>query len=91
MPKLFKTDVLSEAELRVYVTDIRPDAHLVIFETTDAWAATDQPIWCYTEIRGEADKVVYFTNSQGEADLVVFKTDIQPEAGWLDSTKSHLL
>jgi hypothetical protein len=91
MPKLFKTDVLSDAELRVFVTDIRSDAHLVIFETTDAWAATEQPIWCYTDIRSEADKVVYFASSQWEADLVVFKTDIQPDAGWQDSSKSHLL
>ena len=63
MPKLFKTDVHSDAELKVFVTDIRSDAHLVIFETTDAWAATEQPIWCYTDIRTEADKVVYFTSS----------------------------
>jgi hypothetical protein len=91
MPKLFKTDIVSEAELRVYVTDVRPDADLVIFETTDAWAATDQSLWCYTEIPGEADKVVYFTNNQWEADLVVYKTDIQPDAGWQDSTKSNLL
>ena len=65
----------------MFVTDIRSDAHLAIFETTDAWAATEQPIWCYTDIRSEADKSVYFTDNQWDADLVVFKTDIQPDSG----------
>ena len=91
MPKLFKTDIASEAGLKVFVTDIRSEADLVIFETTDAWAATEGPIWCYTNIRSEADKIIYFTTMKFEADLVVFKTDVQSDAQWLNSGKSHLL
>ena len=91
MPKLHKTDIASEAGLKVFVTDIRSEADLVIFETTDAWAASESPIWCYTNIRSEADKIVYFTNMKFEADLVVFKTDVQSDAQWLNSGKSHLL
>jgi hypothetical protein len=91
MPKLFKTDFASDADLKVFVTDIRSEAHLVVYETNDSWLATEAPIWYYTEIRSEADKVVHFAISQWEADLVVFPTDIQPDAGWQDSTKAHLL
>ena len=91
MPKLFKTDIASEANLKVFVTDIRSDAELIVYETTDAWAATESPIWCYTDIQSEADKIVYFTSSRWEADLAVFKTDIQSDAGWVDSSKSGLL
>ncbi len=91
MPVLFKTDIASDADLKVHVTDIRTEAALVIYETTDRWAATEKPIWCYTDIRSEADKVVYFTDSAWEADLVVFKTDVQSDAGWVDSSKEGLL
>lgn len=91
MPVLYRTDIASEADLKVFVTDIRSEADLVVYETSSQWEATEAPIWCYADIRGEASKVVYFTNSQWEADLVIFKTDIQSDAGWNDSSKSHLL
>ena len=91
MPKLFKTDVASDADVKVFVCDIRSDADLVVFDTSSAWEASQSGIWFYTDIRGEADKTVFFTSSQWEADLIVFKTDIQSEAGWQNSAKSHLL
>ena len=91
MPRLFRTDVSSVADLKVYVTDVRTDAHLIVYETTDAWAATEAPIWCYTDIQSEADKSIYFVDSRFDADLVIFRTDIQSDAGWVDSAKSDLL
>ena len=57
MPKLYRTDIESDADLKVFVTDIRSEAQLIVFETTSAWEATEGPIWCYTDIRSEADKV----------------------------------
>ncbi len=91
MPRLFKTDIPSEANLKVFVTDIRSEADLIIYETTDQWAATEAPIWCYTDIQSEADKIVHFTTSQWEADLVVYKTDVQSDAGWVNTGKAGLL
>ncbi len=91
MPKLFKTDIASSADLKVFVTDIRSEADLVIFETTDMWAATESPIWCYTDIQGEADKTVCFVSSQWDADLVIYKTDVQSDAGWNNNDKAGLL
>lgn len=91
MPKLFRTDIASEADLKVFVTDIRSEADLVVYETTSQWEATEPQIWCYTDIRGEADKVVHFSDAQWDADLIIFKTDIQSDAGWLNSAKSGLL
>lgn len=91
MPKLFRTDIASEAELKVFVTDIRSEADLIIYETTSQWEATESPVWCYVDIQSEADKVVYFTGSQWEADLTVFRTDIQSDAGWSNSAKAGLL
>lgn len=91
MPIVFKTDIGSEADLKVFVTDTRFDADLVAFETTDAWAATAATNWCYTTIRGEAHKVVHFVNARWEADLAVFWTDIQSDAGWVAGGKEHLL
>ena len=91
MPKLFRTDIAPEADLKAFVTDIRPEAHQVIYETTDQWAATEAPIWCYTDIQSEADKTVFFSDAQWDADLIVFKTDVQSDAGWQDSSKSDIL
>ena len=91
MPKLFKTDVASDADLKVFITDIQSEAHMVVYETSDPWLATESSIWCYTDMRSEADKVVHFTTSRWEADLIIFQTDIQPDAGWQDSTKEHLM
>jgi hypothetical protein len=91
VPKLFKTDIASDADLKVFVSDIRSEAHLIVYETTDQWAATEPQIWCYTDIRSEADKVVCFVSGQWDADLVIFKTDVQSDAGWVDSGKAGLL
>ena len=91
VPKLYRTDIASDAELKVFVTDIRTEADLVIFETADEWAATEPQIWCYTDTRSDADKVVYFADGQWNADLVVFKTDVQSDAGWARGEKSGLL
>ena len=57
MPKLFKTNISSEANLKVFVTDIRSEADLVVYETTNQWEAAESPIWCYTDIQSEADKL----------------------------------
>jgi hypothetical protein len=91
MPKLFKTDIASEADVKVFVTDIRSEADAVVFETNDQWAASESTVWCYTDIRAEAGKVVYFTARKWEADLVIYRTDIQSDAEWLNSGKAGLL
>jgi hypothetical protein len=91
MTKMYRVDCSAEAELKVYVTDVRMDADLVVFETSDEWAATEPEIWYYTDVMSLADRVICFTKSRWEADLVIFKTLILPDAGWIDETKSHLL
>ena len=75
----------------MYVTEVRSEADLIVFETPDEWAAGEPPIWAYTDIESEADKVVCFTNLQWEADLVIYRTEVQPDAGWVSVTKAHLL
>jgi len=91
MPKLYKTDIESDADLKIHVTDIRSEAHLIVFETQSAWEATAPQIWCYSQIRSDADKVVFFTDGAWNADIVVFITDVQSDACWQDSSKEGLL
>lgn len=91
MPRLFKTDIASEANLKVFVTDIRSEADAVVHETGDSWDATTPLVWCYTDVRGEADRVVYFADNQWDADLKVFVTDIASDVEWRDAGKSTLL
>jgi len=64
MPKIFKTDIESEADLKVLECDVRSEAHLVFYETTSMWEATKVPLWCFVEIRGEADKTVFFVDAK---------------------------
>ena len=91
MTKVYRVDCAASAELKVYVSDVRMDADLVVFETSDMWEATEPEVWYYTDVLGEADRVVCFTRSRWDADLIIYRTDIQPDAGWIDSGKSHLL
>lgn len=44
MAILFKTDIASAADLRVFITQVRSEADLIVYETTDRWAATESPI-----------------------------------------------
>ena len=91
MTKLYRVECTAEAELKVYVTDIRMDADLIVFETDDMWAATEPGIWYYTDVMSQADRVVCFTHSRWDADLIVYRTDVQPDAGWVNVAKSDLL
>jgi len=91
MPKLFRTDIASDAEVKVFVTEIRSEADLVVYLTQSQWEATEGPIWCYTDIRSDADKLVYFADGAWDADLTVFFTDVQSDACWQDAGKSGLI
>lgn len=91
MPVLCKTDIASEADFKVYVSGIRSEADLIVFETTNIWDATSPHVWCYTNNRSEADKLVSFTDGQWNADIIIFLTDIQSDGGWVNSEKSGLI
>ncbi len=91
MPKLFKTDIQSEADIKVFISDIRSDADIVVYETQSEWEATEAQIWCYSQIQRDADKVVSFVDGAWDADVVIFKTDIQSDAEVVNSSKSDLL
>ncbi|MGD9317264.1 MAG: DUF6150 family protein [Anaerolineae bacterium] len=91
MPLLYRTGIASEADLKVYLTDSRSEADLIVFESFDAWAAVEPWIWVYTDLKAEADKIVHFTEFQWEADITIYKTEIQPDGGWVDEAKQALL
>jgi len=91
MTKVYRVECTAEAELKVYVTDIRMDADLIVFETDDMWAATEPGIWYYADVMSQAERAICFTRSRWDADLVVYRTDVQPDAGWVNAAKSHLL
>ena len=91
MPRIYRTNIESEADLKILVTTIRSVADLVVYETASPWEATEPGIWCYVEVRGEAERVVHFTDAHWDADLVVFRTGVQSDAGWLNADRSGLL
>ena len=91
MPVLYKTDIPSDADLKICFTDIRSEADLIVFESASPWEAAEPQIWCYTDIRSEAAKAICLTDSVFDADLVVFKTDVQSDAGWQNSAKAGMI
>lgn len=91
MPKLFKTDIHSEADIKVFISTIGSEAHLIVFETQSQWEATVPQIWCYTTVKSEANKTVFFVDGAWDADMVIFKTDIQSDAEVVDGSKANLL
>ncbi len=91
MPKYFKTDIAAEADLKVFVSDIRTDVDAVIFETTNEWEASAELTWYYADIQSDADKIIYFVDGKWNADISIFKTDIQSDTEWIDSSKASLL
>ena len=91
MPVLCKTDIASEADFKVYITEIRSEADLIVYETMNIWDAVLPHVWCYTNNRSEADKLVSFTDGQWNADIVIYFTDIQSDGGWINSSKSGFI
>jgi len=91
MPKYFKTDIAAEANLKIFVSDIRTDVDAVVFETTSEWEANKELIWFYSDIQSDADKIVYFVDGKWDADITVFKSDIKSDTEWIDSSKASLL
>lgn len=91
MPKLFKTDIQSEADVKVFISDIRSEADIVIYETQSEWEATEKQIWCYTNIQSDADKIIFFASGAWDADVVIYITDIQSDAEIINSSKTDLL
>ena len=79
------------ADIKVFITTVRGEADLIVFETTSPWEATEPGIWCYVDVRGEAERVAHFTEAQWNADLVVFRTDVISDAGWQNADRSGLL
>jgi len=58
MPRLYRTDTPSGADLRIYVTDVRTDADLVCFVTESRWEADRATMWFYTDISASPEMSV---------------------------------
>lgn len=91
MPILHRTDLPAEADIRVYLTAIQPEADVVFFAAGNRWEAATTSVWYWTDVGSEASKIVCFVASQWEADLTAYQTDVATEAGWQNADKEALL
>ncbi len=91
IPVFCKTDIENEADIKVYISEIRSEADIIVYETSNVWDAVLPHVWCYTNKRSEADKLVSFTDMRWNADIVIFLTEIQSDGGWINSGKSGLI
>ncbi len=91
MPRMYRTDAPSDADVRVYFVSSVHEADVVVFETDDQWDADQDYVWFYTGVRSDADKVVYVADSPWAAELLVYRADFRYEVEWRDPGKAHLL
>ena len=91
MPVLYRTENRTDANLKVYVTDDQADADLVVYETASRWEARDSSVWAYTDVPGQADRVVFFSKDPWNVDLIVYRTDERARTGWRNPIKYGML
>ncbi len=85
------TPYVKQANIKVYVTEYKADADLVVFRTPFMENSYgNKGMWYYTRNAGEANKKIYYMKHKEEADLKVYFTTNEKEAGWQNKKKTYL-
>lgn len=89
---VYKTKYPRQANVKVYVTQYKQDADLVVFKTPHlANSQGNKGQWYFTANEGEANKRIYYIEHKEEADLQVYFTTNAAEAGWQKKKKSYIM
>ena len=87
---IYQADSRSQASVVVYVTDNRSQADLVVYESSSL-PYGNEGLWFFTDNRARAKNYVYFVSNRSQADLVIYMTNNRSQAGWINSSKKHLI
>ena len=85
------TDYAKQANVKVFVTQYKLDADVVVFKTPFLQNSMgNRGVWYFTKSAGEANKKVFYIKHKEEADVVVYFTNKSSEAGWINKKKRYL-
>ena len=71
------------ANYKVFVTNKRSEADLVVFKTNSKYVGShSESIWFQTNSRASSDFTLRWVTSKHHSDLVIFFTTRRSEAGW---------
>ncbi|WNL44447.1 DUF6150 family protein [Dyella sp. BiH032] len=88
MARIYVTDTMGEAQVRVAIIDTRGDADLWVCRVDTRGLASGDERWFFTQDQGEATKRVFFT-SRGFAQVKVCFVPTLGEAGWRDPSRAR--
>jgi hypothetical protein len=88
MARIFVTDTMGEAEVRVALVDTRGDADLWVCRVSSWGLAAGDERWFITPDRQSATKRVFFT-SRGMSQIAVCFVSTLGEAGWRDPSRAR--
>lgn len=91
---VYQAPARSDGEVRVYVTQYRSEADLLVFKTEnigEARSSGNTGVWYFSDIRSTADKRIYITDNRADSDVTVAYTPYRSEAGWLNQRKKQLM
>ena len=89
---IYSVNWKSDAQIKVFVTNNKYDADLVVYKCKYKSDATgNRGWWHFTNYKSDAKKKIYFVDYKSDADLVIYVTENKYEAGWRNKTKEHLL
>ena len=78
--------------MKVFVTEYKSDADLVVYETkyrSDVNGNTG--VWYFCEYKSDADTKIFFCDYKSDADIVIYFSKYKSDAGWLKNEKKHLM
>ena len=83
---------MSDADVKVYVTQYKSDADLVVYKCSYKSDAQDNKgLWYFAQYKSDAKKVIYFVDYKSDADLVIYFSEYKSDAGLRNNSKKHLM
>jgi hypothetical protein len=86
MARIYQTQLMGEAHIRVALVSTRGDAHLLVHRVSSWGLASGDARWFITRDKQDATAWVYFT-SPGFAQVNICFVDNYSEAGWQSASQ----
>ncbi|HEY9133936.1 MAG TPA: DUF6150 family protein [Dyella sp.] len=88
MARIFQTETMGEARLKVAIVADRGEADLWVCRVSSWGLAVGDGLWFVTKTRGDATATVFFT-SIGFAQVKICFVDTRGQAGWRDPARAR--
>lgn len=91
---VYQTPNRADGEVRVYVTQYRSEADLIVFRSNnigEARASGNTGVWYFTDTRSLGEKRIFITTNRADSDITIAYTDTRGDAGWRNQQKRQLM